>query len=100
MCIRDRAKEVFSHCALFQAAACHTEGRPDYSDTTVTDFGSSLIVNLPPWTVAEFGFIPIKLASISTALFGSMLVSPNQSLPDVSLAAIASTRGSVMSPFV
>src|SRR4029079_271870 len=87
-------------------------GVPPYDiEITVTDFGSSLMVNFPPCTFTDAGFgvtafgasnvltlstfgalsvspdadftlRPAMLASISTALFGSTLVSSNQSLPD------------------
>ena len=39
--------------------------------------------------VAEFALKPVTLTSISMALLGSTLVSSNQSLPEVSFAAIA-----------
>src|SRR4029077_17075915 len=72
----------------------------------VTVFGASNVftlstlgaVNVSP--VAELTLIPEIVASISIALFGSTLVSSSQSFPDESFAAIASTRGSVMSPLL
>src|SRR5215470_19674612 len=102
--------------------------RSHYStEITVTDFGSSLRVSLPACAFTETGFgatvlgalkvlmestlgavrvspaadfaaIPATFNAISTGSFGSMFVTSSHSLPALSLAAIASTRGRVMSP--
>jgi len=44
--------------------------------------------------------MPDTLASTATDRFGSRLVTASQSFPAASLAAIASTRGNVVSPCV
>src|SRR5215831_14125884 len=93
-------------------------------ETTVTDFGSSVRINLPPWTFAEIGLgitvfgasnvftlstfgavsvspaadlavMPARLTSISTGWFGSTFVNSNHNFPFVSFAAMASTLGKV-----
>src|SRR5271157_4091516 len=92
------------------------------SERTVTDFGSTVSVSLPSFTVAETGFgttvlgaanvftlstagavsvspfadltvIPEIAASRSSGFSGSRFVISTQSLPDESLAARASRRG-------
>src|SRR4029079_15294629 len=98
-------------------------------ETTVTDLGSSLMINLPFWIFAVIGFgvtvfgaskvftlstvgavsvspctvlalRPGMFTSISTNSFGSTFVTSSQSLPVASLAAMATTRGSVIPEFV
>src|SRR5690349_20006033 len=94
---------------------------------TVTDLGASVRTTLPPCTFAViglratvfgdsnvftlstfdavnvspaaiFGVMPANDASISAGSLGSRFVIASQTVPLVSLAAIASTRGSAMSP--
>src|SRR5262249_55220900 len=104
----------------YHARHCSTE-------ITVTDLGASRRANLPFCVVAEMGLgatvlgvskvftlstlgavrvspeadlarTPGMLSSMSAGWLGSTLVSSSQSLPDVSFAAMASTRGSLTSP--
>src|SRR6516162_9313037 len=111
------------------AAASRNGTSHGSTEITVTDFGSSFTVNLPPSTLADTGLgttsfgasnvftlstlaavnvspeadlgtAPLKLASTSTARFGSTLVTAIHSFPSASFAAMASTRGSVTSPWV
>ena len=91
------------------------------------DFGASVIVTRSPWTRADTGrgatvagasnvltlsiaaavsispdaeptLTPTRLVATSAARVGSRFVSESQIVPDASLAAMTSTRGSVIVP--